>query len=142
MRLCQSCSLKNECNEICESVETYLFENKGYKTTYSNRETTSIQVFEEDGVKESLSEYISNQYFFTENFSQYIPRLKRIVASHCTPKQRMVFKLWFVKRLSFVEIGKRLHISTQAAHEHIYGHSTKGGGVIRKLHKHLNQKTT
>jgi DNA-directed RNA polymerase specialized sigma subunit len=142
MRLCQSCSLKIECKEICESVETYLFENKGYKTTYSNRETTSIQVFEEDGVKESLSEYISNQYYFTENFSQYIPKLKRIVASQCTPKQQSVFKLWFTKRLSFVEIGKQLRISTQAAHEHIYGHSTKGGGLIRKLLKHLELETT
>jgi hypothetical protein len=142
MRLCQSCSLKNECKEICESVETYLFENKGYKTTFTNRESVSIQVFEEDGIKESLAEYISNQYYFTENFSQYLPRLKRIVISHCTPQQRKVFNLWFVKRLSFAQIGKRLRISTQAAHEHIYGHSTKGGGVIRKLHKHLNQKTT
>jgi len=142
MRTCQSCSLKSECKEICESVEAYLFENKGYKTTYSNRETTSIEVFEEDGIEESLSDYISNQYYFTDNFSQHIPLLKRIVATHCTSKQRKVFNLWLLKRLSFVEIGKRLRISTQAAHEHIYGHSSKGGGVIRKLQKHIDRETT
>ena len=140
--LCQTCSLKSECKEICESVESYLFKNRGYKTTYSNRETKSIQTYEEDGIEESLSDYISNQYYFTENFSQHIPHLKKIVASHCTSKQRKVFNLWFLKRLSFIEIGKRLRISTQAAHEHIYGHSNKGGGLIRKLLKHLELETT
>lgn len=140
--LCQTCSLKDECKTECDELKTYMFENKGYKTTFTNREAVSIQVYEEDGFNESLSEYISNQYYFTENFSQYTPRLKRIVASRCTPKQQEVFKLWFIERLSFAEIGKRLHISTQTAHEHIYGHSVHGGGLIRKLLKYMEWKTT
>lgn len=140
MRLCQSCSLKDGCKEICETVQTYLFENKGYSTTYTNREASSLIASENRNIREPLSDYLLGQYYFSSHYSRYLPLIRRIVATYGTPIQQTVFDLWMNEQLDFVQIAEELHISKQSAYEMIHGHSKHGGGLIRKIKKHLRKQ--
>ena len=131
--LCQICSLKDGCKDICDKVEKYLYANKGYMTTYTTREANSLIVVENRDVKYRLSDYLSGQYYFSSYYRRYLPLIRTIVAKYGTPIQQTVFDLWMNEQLDFVQIAKELHISKQAAHETIFGHSNHGGGLIRKI---------
>ena len=114
--------------------------NWAYKSTWTNRESTSLAVVENRDILETLSQYLSDQYYYSNRYAQYLPMIREIVSLYGTPIQEEVFVLWMTENLNFTEIAEELHISKQAVHEVIYGHSTHGGGLIRKIKKHLRRK--
>jgi len=131
--LCQSCSLKNKCEQVCKEVENYLKSKLNYKTTYVNKEIGISAVSEKAA---SLDNWNNGE---SQPRTQYHDTWMAVVevAETCfTVKQFQVFWL-YLEGLSMAEIGRRLGTSGQAVNYAIFGHRVQGGGIVKKIQKEL-----
>jgi len=131
--LCQKCSFKNQCEQLCEKVETYLKSKRNYKTTYVNKEIGISEVSEKIASLNNWSDGISqsrNQHHETWMAIVHVADTK------LTEKQRQIFWL-YLDGLSMADIGRQLGTSGQAVNYTIFGHPVQGGGIVRKIQKLL-----
>lgn len=137
--LCHNCSLKSECKTICEDVEQYLKSRRNYKTTYVNKEVSFTPRCEaREGYLIWLAKAVSKNVANRSNtYRTQLPRIKRVIDTQLTEKQKRIMIMHFFKGMGLSEIGRKLHISEQAVSQTIYGHSTWGGRRDKK-----DQKTT
>ena len=132
--LCFKCSLKKgECKEVCDDVLQYLKSKRNYKTTYVNKEI-GLSVVSEKTVSMDCWKKGKNQS--RNQFHETWMLIVQIVETKCTEKQKQIFWM-YLDGLTMAEIGRRLNISGQAVKNAIFGHPKQGGGIVRKIQKHL-----
>jgi len=134
--------LKNECKTTYQEVEQYLKSKRNYKTTYVNKEVFCTPLCEaREGyliwLANAVLENVANR---SNTYRTYFPRIKKVINTQLTEKQKQVMTMHFFTGMGLSEIGRNLHISEQAVYQTIYGHPTQVGGAIKKISKIL--KTT
>ena len=138
--LCFNCSLKNECQEICEDVNQYLKSKRNYKTTYVNKEIgISDFVIDEKAVMDYQDKERSFGNSQNEPNHEKWEKVMDIVSTQLTEMQETTFS-YYLDGQSMPEIGRKMNVSAQTVHSTIFGHHKHGGGAARKIRKVLNHR--
>jgi len=131
--LCQTCSLKNECERVCKDVESYLKSKRNYKTTYVNKEIGISAVSEKAA---SLDSWVNSESESHNEFHETWMAVVKVAETKLTAKQHQVFWM-YLEGMAMAEIGRQLGTSGQAINYAIFGHPVQGGGIVRKMQKLL-----